>query len=91
MLGNLLDNAIEASRLVTNDPSLRIEVKVKADQIIIIVENRWLPPKGPLVSSKGRGHGIGLLNVRRIVERIGGLFEIDAQQTIFIVRVLIPN
>lgn len=92
VLGNLLDNAIEACQQVVESPTIKLEVGARtADHIAIIIENSYIPRSNLLRSQKGPGHGIGLLNIKRIVGQRGGVLEIEQTPETFIVRVLIPN
>ncbi|MCD8223294.1 MAG: GHKL domain-containing protein [Clostridiales bacterium] len=86
IFGNLIDNAIEACLKV--EPSekrfLNIHSEIAAGQLILSFVNSYCgdPPqmkRGLPVTSKNdsRWHGLGLSNVRRTVQRYGGVTEID--------------
>ncbi len=78
LLGNLLDNAIEAAAK-TACPEVKIECAVYGGQWILKVVNSKRKDAKPLVdnlaTTKGSGHGIGTKIISRIVKRHGGVIE----------------
>lgn len=81
VLGNLLDNAIEASlALPREERAVRVELGKKGNRYILQVANRYHALDNQVMarmfdsdfSTKGAGRGIGLYNVRSIVGRYGG-------------------
>lgn len=81
VLGNLLDNAIEASvELPREERAVRVELGQKGNRYVLQVANRYRPLDTQVMarmfdsdfSTKGAGRGIGLYNVRSIVARYGG-------------------
>ena len=75
ILSILLDNAIEGS-LTSLRPRIAIALIQDEDVLVLIVENSTGQEKlltdplfEPGYSSKGEGRGIGLANVRRILEK----------------------
>ncbi len=95
ILGNLLENAIEASKK-SDEKTLKLLTKVERNVLYIDIENSY---KGHLytdnkhyISSKQDAvgkHGLGLSNVERIVKENGGDIVIDFTQDKFRVRVMI--
>ena len=100
LLGNLLENAIEAAR-ETDNKYLSICVTLKKGVLRIKIENSFLashlirkhePGKIPvLLTSKPSAdqHGIGLGNVKKIVEKYNGTMEITTQIDIFCVNLIL--
>lgn len=94
ILGNLVDNAIrEADK--TTEKYLKIDIQVKKGIMLIYIENSYL---GEVVEKKYMFkttqdevaiHGIGLKNVKKIVESNGGELDIDYFENRFKVRVLL--
>lgn len=90
LLGNLLDNAIEAelSGHVTN-PELRVHIDYRDDQFIMILRNRIdesvLLTNQTLHSTKqdDRQHGFGIPTVREIVKRYQGSLEFYEDEGFF--------
>lgn len=80
LLGNLLDNAIDAS-VQTEDKKLKIAMKIDKGILFLNIRNSCRRIDGGrknfLETTKGDhvNHGIGLLNVRRIVEKYHGEIE----------------
>lgn len=92
LFGNLLDNALEACRHVTGEKVVRFSVKERNDMLFLRIENSregdllW-NNQGLPVSRKGRGHGLGLVNIRHIVEKYQGDILLDAPDKWFICRI----
>lgn len=94
ILGNLLDNAIEAcSRLEESERYLQFSLAYKPDYLVIRVEN---PMEGELAEVEGfystskpdsENHGFGLKNVAYLVNRHHGLMKIKPKAGVFAVRI----
>lgn len=97
ILGNILDNAIEAQEPDLADKYLSISITQADTYLVIQCENPYLasPRKknGKLVTSKkdSEFHGVGLINVSEVCERYGGDFHYSYDNSIFTVRILLPN
>ncbi len=97
ILGNILDNAIEAQEEVRAGRYLIISITQADTYLVIQCENPYLasPMKknGRLVTSKkdSEFHGVGLLNVSDVCERYGGDFHYTYDNSIFTVRIMLPN
>ena len=103
ILGNLLDNAIEACiRLQHQDPaaqpSIVLSMKPFRAALQIIVQNtstgEYLTDKDhALRTSKAdtSQHGFVLLNVQKTVEAANGIIDITKNSTSFCVTILIPE
>lgn len=80
LLGNLIDNAIEASQTVS-DPKIELTTEIKRGYLNIVVSNRIegsvLGSNPKLVTSKPDklSHGLGLRSVGQICEKYGGSAE----------------
>lgn len=80
LLGNLLDNAIDAS-MQTEDKKLKVTIKIDKGILFLDICNSCPRFQGGrsdfLETTKGdkENHGIGLKNVRRIVEKYHGEIE----------------
>ncbi len=91
LFGNVLDNAIEASRRV-GDPTRRV-IKLcatrTADTVCIEVSNYYddlrLTDDGQLTTTKAdrRSHGFGMRSIRLIAEKNGGSATFSADDGIF--------
>ena len=95
LLGNLLENALEACRQVTEAASRFIRVGGYADgsHVVITVDNACerAPDEenGRLLSSKHPGFGIGTSSVRSTAERTGGTAEFSCRDGVFCASVLL--
>lgn len=95
LLGNLLENALEACLAIQNAPA-GISVKATSESYALffqICNTCGTPPvrdkEGYYLSSKHKGRGIGLESVRSIVAQYDGLLEITQDQDRFCVSVLL--
>lgn len=81
IFGNLIDNAIEAAEKVTKNRYIQISISPYQEMVLVRIENTSLPLRwknGVPISEKGKNHGIGLLNVKRSIEKYDG--DISFQQ-----------
>ena len=98
LLGNALDNAIEAARLV-EDPDARVvslRVERRSQLACVLVENSCVGRVGlgedglPRTSKEDVDyHGFGLRSIRMIVEKYGGNMVIDADEGRFSLSLLL--
>ncbi len=94
ILGNLLDNAIEAAER-TKEKFLRFQMEEEKGVLYIQVANRYcgelLEKEGRLLSTKTDGgkHGFGLKNVKDIVEKNHGMMDIRYDDELFEVDVVL--
>ena len=99
LLGNLLDNAIEASLKIEDEEkriiSLKIFEKNNIKTISVInyydKEVDWLSNGLPKTSKKGRGHGFGTKSVKYIVEKHDGVLSYDYSNNLFSVNIVFLN
>ena len=85
ILGNLFDNAIEASMKLPEDKRLiRVYMDMKNTQLYISFTNftagKKMQKEGGLFrSTKGEGHGFGLVRIDAIVERLDGYISRNSE------------
>lgn len=97
ILGNLFDNAIEASlSLPERERRIRVYMDMKGTQLYISFTNftsgRKLNKVGNLFqTSKGEGHGFGLVRIDNIIERLGGYLSRNSEDGAFTTEILIPQ
>lgn len=97
ILGNLFDNAIEASvKLPESQRLIRLYMDMKGSQLYISFTN--FAPGGKLKQSggrfsttKGSGHGFGLLRIDSVVERLGGYLRRASEEGAFTTEILLPQ
>ncbi len=91
ILGNLLDNAIEAS---SDEQSPFIEVKIKPvkSYLMIVISNKCTRSNVKLETTKSHKqlHGIGINSVKQTVKEYKGTFVIDHTDGIFNAEIIIP-
>lgn len=92
IFGNLIDNAIEACKLVPEIESrvINISARRKNQLLIILVTNPKPEDKGRKMRKKGI-HGYGLRNVNDVVKKYGGEISIEEKESQFIVSIIIPG
>lgn len=93
IIGNLLDNAIEAVLpLPAQERFIRIYIGMMKAQLYISVTNSTAaePRKigGKYVSTKGEGRGVGLMRVDSIAKRNGGTVNRQNESGVFATEVL---
>ncbi len=94
VLGNLLENAMEAS--LAEGGGAVVSVRGKCDETAVflkIVNTCHKPPKtdkeGRFLSSKRKGYGIGLQSVREIAEQYDGMMKAHWEDGKFTVSVML--
>ncbi len=97
MMGNALDNAIEASRQLTGErQAIRVIVRQQYGSAFVQISNyydRLGPMRNgiPETTKDDRSeHGYGIPSIRKIVERYGGVLDIETKQDIFLLSILSP-
>ena len=96
IIGNLFDNAIEASMaLPAPERLIRVYMEIKGAQLYISFTNLTAAGKrkkvsGRFATTKGEGHGFGLVRIDNIVERLGGYITRSSEEGAFSTEILIP-
>lgn len=97
IIGNLFDNAIEASVKLPEDQRLiRVYMDMKNTQLYISFTNftasKKMKKDGKLFrSTKGEGHGFGLVRIDAIVERLEGYISRNSEDGAFTTEILLPQ
>ena len=97
ILGNLFDNAIDASLALPQDQRLiRVYMDMKGSQLYISFTNLTAAKKLPKVgkrfrTTKGEGHGFGLVRIDSIIERLDGYLSRNSEDGAFTTEILIPQ
>ena len=97
ILGNLFDNSIEASMKLPREQRLiRVYMDMKNTQLYISFTNftagKKLPREGSRFrSTKGEGHGFGLVRIDAIVERLEGYISRNSEDGAFTTEILLPQ
>ena len=96
ILGNLFDNAIEASlALPEAERLIRVYIEMKGSQLYISFTNFTAAKKqrklgGRFLTTKGEGHGFGLVRMDAIVQRLGGYLTRNSEDGAFTTEILLP-
>ncbi len=97
ILGNLFDNAIEASLALPEEKRLiRVYIDMKGPQLYISFTNftaggKRVKRQGRFSTTKGEGHGFGLKRMDAIVERLGGYLTRNSEEGAFTTEILLPQ
>lgn len=97
ILGNLFDNAIDASLALPQDQRLiRVYMDMKGSQLYISFTNFTASKKMEKVgkgfrTTKGQGHGFGLVRIDSIIERLDGYLSRNSEDGAFTTEILIPQ
>lgn len=89
ILGNALDNAIEAQQFV-KEAWIHMEITKYEDTIHIKVENacdctkiKWVDGMLSTVKKDKDEHGYGLKNIKELCEKYNGILDISTEQSVF--------
>lgn len=95
LLGNAIDNAIEATENISGDPSIRIKVIVKSSTIFVYVKNPVIKPVdvNKLFSTKSdkQNHGFGILQMNKLAEKYQGQVFLDCDSNEFTITIVLSN
>ncbi|WP_367925137.1 sensor histidine kinase [uncultured Ruthenibacterium sp.] len=97
ILGNLFDNAIEASLALPEEKRLiRVYMDMKGTQLYISFTNFTAVAKRQKIgrrfsTTKGAGHGFGLVRIDNIVDRMEGYLSRNSEDGAFTTEILIPQ
>ena len=97
IIGNLFDNAIEASlKLPPDQRMIRIYMDMKNTQLYISFTNltaeKKMQKSGRIFhSTKGEGHGLGLVRIDAIIDRLGGYLSRNSENGAFTTEILLPQ
>ena len=97
ILGNLFDNAIEASLPLPEEERLiRVYMVMKNTQLYISFTNFTASKKQTkeanlFKTTKGDGHGFGLVRIDSIIEKLDGYLSRNSEDGAFTTEVLIPQ
>lgn len=97
IIGNLFDNAIEASLALPEDKRMiRVYMDMKNTQLYMSFTNFTaggkLKKNGNIFkTTKGGGHGFGLVRIDDIVKRYGGYLSRNSEEGAFTTEILLPQ
>jgi len=97
IIGNLLDNALEGCRELHNEdqPFIRIYIGVFKKQLYLSVTNS--APEmlkkisiGRYLTTKGDGHGFGLMRIDTLVKKYDGYLNRQNEPGVFATEIMLP-
>jgi len=99
ILGNALDNAIEASEKVSKDKAfINLMMRYAEENLVIVVENYYdgknkMTKDGGFVTSKKDqfNHGIGLNSIQNALNKYNGKMSIETSNSIFKLYIILFN
>lgn len=97
IIGNILDNAIEASLLLPEDQRrIRIFLEMKNTQLYMSFTNitaskKLIKKNGRFLTSKGEGNGFGLIRIDNIINRHNGYISRNSEEGAFTTEILLPQ
>ena len=97
ILGNLFDNAIEASLpLPENERLIRVYMVMKNTQLYISFTNftaskKQIKEANLFKTTKGDEHGFGLVRIDSIIEKLDGYLSRNSEDGAFTTEILIPQ
>ena len=97
ILGNALDNALEANlRSKMEKPYVDLKVKYEGGNLIIIVENSFdggiaQNPKGERITRKAdkENHGLGIGSIQNVLKKYQGYYEVRIQENVYCLNILL--
>lgn len=95
ILSNLLNNAIEACEQCVKNRKIKVNIQQNKKEFIISVKNTYeqtiLVENGEYKTTKGKdGHGIGIKNIIRTIEKYHGEYAICHDDNEFQFSIIIP-
>ena len=97
IIGNLFDNAIDANMSLPEDQrQIRVYMDMKGTQLYLSFTNftsgKKMEKVGKLFqTTKGDGHGFGLVRIDNIIERLDGYLSRNSEDGAFTTEILIPQ
>lgn len=97
ILGNILDNAIEAASKSINEKQIRLNIYVKGSSLYIHITNTFdgiviaEDKKYKTTKTDKLNHGLGLLSVINTLEKYDGGMDISYTECLFSIKILIDN
>lgn len=98
ILGNLLDNAIEALQAMPNEQEgiFSLDMQMNKGSLIVFMDNSYVKPvrmlDGIYQTTKvdSKNHGIGIQSIENTLAKYDGDIKIEHTESVFSVSVLIP-
>lgn len=98
LMGNLLDNAIEAEKCSSKQEGILCSIRMAREgrHLLIQMENSYREGRNKKDVKKeqkgriGEKHGIGLKSIRKVVGKYGGIMECGKQEGRYRTKIILP-
>ncbi len=96
IIGNLLDNAIEACEKEKEKDKqfIRVYIDILKQQLYIYISNSMTndiqKSGGRYITTKNGSHGFGLLRIDRVVKKYGGYLNRQHEEGVFATEIMLP-
>ena len=90
LLGNVIDNAINASKQLKNDKKIELCLSISSDGLDISVKNRF-NKRAEKSKRNDINHGNGILIIKEISALYKGTYNATKNDDIWITKISIPN
>ncbi len=95
IIGNLLDNAIEACAKGDKEKQfIRVYIDILKEQLYIYVSNSMADNiqkhGGQYLSTKRGNHGFGLMRIDRVVQKYNGFLNRQHEEGVFATEIMLP-
>lgn len=96
IIGNLLDNAIEACEKEKEKDKqfIRVYIDILKQQLYIYISNSMTndiqKSGGRYITTKDGSHGFGLLRIDRVVKKYGGYLNRQHEEGVFATEIMLP-
>lgn len=99
ILGNVLDNALEANlRSKIDNPYIELVIRYDGENLIIVVENSF---DGQLIKDKGgnyltrkidnENHGLGISSIKRILDKYHGYYDVETNDHMYHLEIILHD
>lgn len=95
IMGNLLDNAIEAVAELEKERQIKTKINYDKGRLIILVENPYQGERAKIgnryltTNKEPSQHGLGLENIKTVLQKYDGTMDITQRRNIFSVSLLL--
>lgn len=93
IIGNLMENAIEASERIS-DPKIKIDIRYNEKKLFIVISNKYNGKVKKLgnriisLKENKKEHGVGLANIKSVVQKYHGETDIRYDENWFLVNIM---
>lgn len=96
LLGNVIDNAIEATEKTTSSTEriIKIVTRLHNRQVIIVVSNpieKFIDVENLVSTKSSELHGFGVISMKSIAEKYGGNVFFESEENVFHTHIILEN